>query len=270
MLKGIAGHSGEEVSIKIQPSSLPGIHFVLPQGRVTANLDHVISTNMCTTIKQNEAYISTVEHFLSAVFALGVKNIDIIVLDGNEMPLMDGSALHFYEVLEEEGLYPIEPSEEDKDFIYDGPLIMVENERGFIEFTPHQDLVFDITVDKPFPEQNYIFNFTTDNYKKEIAPARTFGFYSDGEHLKKSGMALGSNFTNTVVLSDNGLVMNEEGMRFPEELARHKILDAIGDLRLLNIPIKGYFRAVNPGHTLNVELARCIRAEIPTNFLTKS
>ncbi|MEK7654860.1 MAG: UDP-3-O-acyl-N-acetylglucosamine deacetylase [Pseudomonadota bacterium] len=260
IIQGIGGHSGQKVTLDIQPSEDPGIWFVLPQGRVRAHVDHVISTIMCTTIKQGEAYVSTTEHLLSTCAILGIHQLKVIVMGGNEIPLMDGSALDFYDAL--------------KSFIpnksltchHEDRTILVENERGWIEFTPHAEMIFDVTVDAPFPKQHFIFNTSKDDYRKEIAPARTFGFYKDGERLKQNGMALGSDFTNTVVLSDEGNALNPEGLRYPEELARHKILDAIGDLALGECQIKGYYRAVNPSHTLNIDLLRRLRDLTPTSL----
>jgi UDP-3-O-[3-hydroxymyristoyl] N-acetylglucosamine deacetylase len=298
IVQGIGGHSGQNVTLDIQASTQPGIWFVLPQGRIRAHVDHVISTNMCTTIKQGEAYVSTIEHFLSACSALGIHQLNVTVIGGNEIPLMDGSALGFYEALKSVILgkgdtgaldrgpihYNDTPSsylnsEHHKSNVLNGSSvcgashlaendvsIKVENERGWIEFTPHDEMIFNVRVDAPFPKQHFIFNATKDNYQKEIAPARTFGFYKDGERLKQQGMALGSDFTNTIVLSDEGEVLNPEGLRYPEELARHKILDAIGDLALGEMPMTGYYRAVNPGHALNVDLLRRIKALTPTSL----
>ncbi len=304
IIQGIGGHSGQKVTLDIRPSSESGIWFVLPQGRVRACVDQVISTNMCTTIKRGEAYISTIEHFLSACAALGIHQLEVTVIDGNEIPLMDGSALEFYDSLSvilgkvrkhrDRGSINHNTSESSssnsKNLIPDpvngssiasfapsirsragsveddAMVVRVENERRWIQFSPHDELIFDVTVDAPFPKQHFIFNMTKDDYRQEIAPARTFGFYKDGERLKQQGMALGSDFTNTVVLSDDGQVMNAEGLRFPEELARHKILDAIGDLALGEMQITGYYRAVNPGHALNIDLLRRIRALTPTSL----
>lgn len=268
IIQGIGGHSGQEVMLDMRLSEEPGIWFTLPQGRVRAHVDHVISTNMCTTIKQGEAYISTVEHLLSACSAFGIDRLSVTVIGGNEVPLMDGSALPFYNAL--------------KSIIFGNPVytkgfamvrgvardtpIKVENERGWIEFTPHDEMIFDVIVDAPFPKQHFRFNALKDDYEKEIAPARTFGFYKDGQHLKKNGMALGSDFTNTIVLSDDGKILNPEGLRYSEELARHKILDAMGDLALGESQITGYYRAVNPSHTLNVDLLRRLKALTPTSL----
>jgi UDP-3-O-[3-hydroxymyristoyl] N-acetylglucosamine deacetylase len=254
IIQGIGGHSGQEVTLDIQPSKDQGIWFTLPQGRVRAHLDNVISTNMCTTIKQGEVYISTIEHLLSACTALGIHRLNITVIGGNEIPLMDGSALPFYESLK--SLIP----DKQLTFWKDRQVIRVENDRGWIEFTPHDEMIFDVTVNAPFPTQHFVFNASKDSYYKEIASARTFGLYKDGERLKQNGMALGSNFTNTIILSDQGKVLNPEGLRYPEELARHKILDAMGDLALGEMQITGYYRAVNPGHSLNIDLLRQLRA----------
>lgn len=261
IIKGIGGHSGQEVTLDIQSSTEPGIWFVLPQGRVKAHVDNVLSTNMCTTIKQNEAYISTIEHFLSVCSALEIQQLQANVIGGNEVPLMDGSAREFYDALSK-----LERKKTSLPALQVEVAIRVENERGWIEFSPHEELVFDVTVDIPFPKQHFIFNATKDDYQTEIASARTFGFYKDGERLKQQGMAIGSDFTNTVVLSDEGEVLNPEGLRYPEELARHKILDAMGDLALGEVKITGYYRAVNPGHALNIDLLRRIKALTPTSL----
>lgn len=261
IVQGISGHSGQAVTLDIQPSTEAGIWFVLPQGSVKAYVDHVISTNMCTTIKKGEAYVSTIEHLLSACSALGIHQLQVTVIGGNEVPLMDGSALEFYNVLS-----ALKTKQTTLPCLQIDATIRVANERGWIEFSPHDEMIFDVTVDAPFPRQHFIFNATKDDYQKEIAPARTFGFYKDGERLKQEGMALGSDFSNTVVLSDEGEVLNSEGLRYPEELARHKILDAIGDLALGETQITGYYRAVNPGHALNIDLLRRIKALTPTSL----
>lgn len=261
LIRGIGGHSGQTVILDVQTSQEPGIWFTLPQGRVRACVDSLISTNMSTTIKQGEAYVSTIEHFLSACAALNLHQLNVIVLEGTELPLMDGSALDFYATLS--------ALKAEKSFslptVYVDKTITVDNERGWIEFSPHHELIFDVTVDDPFPKQQFLFNVAHDNYQREIAPARTFGFHKDKERLKEQGLALGADLTNTIVLSDDGSVLNPEGLRCPEELARHKILDALGDLALAEAKITGFYRAVNPSHTLTTDLLRRIKASTPTS-----
>ena len=238
----------------IKPADVDhGIVFVrkdLPgNNKVRANIHNVIDTTLATTLGFNGVTVSTVEHLLSAFSGMGVDNV-LIEVDAPEIPIMDGSARPFVELLKSVGTIM---QDKVKKLLVIRKKVTVSEGEGMAMFLPSPEFQITYSIEfkhKAIGFQSYHFKFSDVLYEKEICPARTFGFLSDVEHLQARGLALGGSLKNAIVL-DKGRIINKEGLRFPDEFVRHKILDSIGDLSLLGVPIIGHFVASKSGHRLN-------------------
>lgn len=259
---GTGLHSGTEVNMRLRPAPVDtGIVFIrtdLPQQpQIKAVASNVTSTLRATTIGCDEVKIFTIEHLMSALFATGIDNC-YIELDSEEPPVTDGSAKVFLELLMKAGY--VEQDKEAKVLVID-KVYRIDDEERFIMVVPYDGFRVSFTSLNPHPligTQYQDFEFTTiDVYENEIASARTIAYEKEVEALHKMGLGLGGTLENVIVYNDNGW-MNE--LRFPDELVRHKILDAIGDLRLAG-KIKGHVIAVKSGHELNTKLAKKILAD---------
>ncbi|HEC31657.1 MAG TPA: UDP-3-O-acyl-N-acetylglucosamine deacetylase [Deltaproteobacteria bacterium] len=251
---GVGLHTGKEVLLSLNP--LPpdsGIWFRrvdLPhKPYIKATANHVTQTSLCTVIGNNGSGVSTVEHLMSALAGMGIHNI-LVEIDAPEVPIFDGSAQHFVELLQEAGIKNQKVSSEvfalDKKF-------SISQEDKKITYYPNKELIVSFTIDFDHPlmkEQEYTFRFSEDNFVDEISRARTFGFLRDVEAMKKCGYARGGSLENAVVIDENG-ILNPEGLRYPNEFVRHKILDFLGDLYLYGMPVRGHFVVYKSGHTLN-------------------
>jgi len=258
VVKSTGLHTGRKIEMRVSPAPAnTGFVFVrhdTENGKsIKASFDVVTDTTMATTISDNGCSIATVEHLLSAFFGIGLDNA-IIHLSGPEVPIMDGSAAPFIALIKEAGLV-VQGAK--KRLVITNPIVVTEGACS-AALLPSQ--MFEITYSIDFShqaigKQSYNIVFSRNNYEKEIAPARTFGFLHDVERLQAIGLALGGSLDNAVVLNEDRII-NKEGLRFPNEFVRHKILDAIGDLSLLGIPIIGHFVADKSGHRLNNLLLR--------------
>ena len=252
--RGIGLHTGRRIIMLVRPAGVDeGIVFVRGdqpgRDRIKAELGNVQNTMLATTIGTNGTFVSTVEHLLSAFSGMGVDNA-VVELDGPEVPIMDGSALPFVNMLKEVGTKV--QGRLKKLFVIKKPF-SVSHGGGTAEFRPSP--VFKISYRIEFKhhligDQPYHMTFSDEAYEKEICAARTFGFLKDVEYLQAKGLALGGSLKNAVVL-DEERIINKEGLRCPDEFVKHKILDAIGDLSLLGMPIIGHFIAYKSGHHLN-------------------
>jgi len=252
--KSIGLHSGRKVGMVIKPANVDeGIVFVrrdLPgNNRIKADLHNVRDTTLATTLGLNGVTISTVEHLMSAFSGMGVDNA-IVEVDAPEIPIMDGSARPFVDLLKEVGTQIQGKSKKllvikEKVFVSEG-----ESTAMLLPF-PEFRITYNIEFTHPsIGVQSYHLKFSDISYEEEICAARTFGFLKDVEYLQAKGLALGGSLRNAVVLDDQRII-NKGGLRFPGEFVKHKILDAIGDLSLLGIPIIGHFVAFKSGHRLN-------------------
>lgn len=259
---GIGVHSGAIVHLSVLPAAPhAGITFVRidqPEliASIPARFNNVVSTMMSTTLaNSNGVNVSTVEHLMAALYGLGITNATIEV-DAPEIPIMDGSAAVFAEHIVKAG---VTAQEEPVRGIEILKSVSVENQHGKAEFLPYNErlISFTFTPENPFYKASSVHSFTfhvgSHDFESLVADARTFGFYEDGEKLKAAGLAKGSSLDNTVVFKE-GTVMNPRGLRSADELVRHKILDAIGDLALAGVAIYGHFKGVNSGHGLNNKL----------------
>ncbi|MHB8907438.1 MAG: UDP-3-O-acyl-N-acetylglucosamine deacetylase [Syntrophales bacterium] len=252
--KSIGLHSGRKVGMVIKPAGVDeGIVFVRRdlQGnnRIKADLHNVRGTTLATTIGLNGVTVSTVEHLMSAFSGMGVDNA-VVEVDAPEIPIMDGSARPFVDLLKEVGTQIQGKSKKllvikEKVFVSEG-----ESTAMLLPF-PEFRITYNIEFSHPsIGVQSYHLKFSDVSYDEEICAARTFGFLKDVEYLQAKGLALGGSLKNAVVLDDHRII-NKGGLRFPDEFVRHKILDAIGDLSLLGIPIIGHFVAFKSGHRLH-------------------
>ena len=259
-LKGIGLHSGKIVNVTIQPSSVNnGIKFIRTDSRndniAAALWYNVSSTNLCTTISNEKGIsISTIEHLMSALSGMHVDNVNILI-DGSEVPIMDGSSLPFVELLENSG---IEKQELDRKIILVKKEIIVSDNKSYAKIIPNKQFSIDFEIDfssRLINKQACQLQLINGNYKSDISSARTFGFEKDVAYLRANGLALGGSLDNAVVVGETH-ILNKEGLRFKDEFVRHKILDSIGDLYLAGSPIQGYFFGSRSGHFLNNQLLR--------------
>lgn len=261
--RNIGLHSGRKVGMTIKPAGVDeGIVFIrkdLPgEVRIKADFESVRDTLLATTIGLNGATVSTVEHLLSAFCGMGVDNA-IVEVDAPEIPIMDGSALPFVELLKDVGT---EIQGKCKKMLVITQPVSVSDADGNAMLLPSPEFKITYKIDFKHPligEQTYHMTFSDVTYEKDICAARTFGFLKDVEYLQAKGLALGGSLKNAIVLDDQR-VINKEGLRCNDEFVKHKILDAIGDLSLLGMPIIGHFIAYKSGHRLNNLLLRELMA----------
>lgn len=260
-LVGVGLHKGVPVKMILEP--LPensGIVFYRADVGVSIPLkiENVIDTTMATVIGKNGAKVSTIEHLLSAINAYGIDNLRI-VLDNEETPIMDGSSIGFCMLLEEAGI--VEQSANKRAIAIKEAIEVSENGK-FVRLEPSDSMIFDFSIKFPhraIMQQQYTFNFSTQRYKDEIARARTFGFVQEVNALRAMGLGLGGSLDNCIVLDENG-VMNKDGLRYKDEFVRHKILDAIGDMSLLGMPVMGGYFSFAGSHKLNHFLTKKLMA----------
>lgn len=252
---GIGLHKGEPIRLRLEPLGVDsGIIFYREDLAMAIPLSpaSVIDTRMATVIGSSKGFISTIEHFLSSVYAYGIDNLRVIVNE-NEMPSMDGSAISFCLLFDEAGI--VEQEAPKKVIRIKKPIEITDGEK-FVRLTPHQSAQFDFRIKFDHPvigEQSHAFAFSTKNFVEEIARARTFGFAKDIQYLQSQNLALGASLQNAIGLDDHK-VLNPEGLRFDNEFARHKILDAMGDLMVTGYNILGKYESFAGSHKLNFEL----------------
>lgn len=264
---GIGLHSGKKVTLTLRPAPAnTGIIYARtdldPVVYFPASADSIRDTQLCTCmINDDGVRISTVEHLNAAMSALGLDNL-IVEVDAPEIPIMDGSSSPFIYLLLDAG---IEEQNAPKKFIRIKEHIRVEEGDKWAEFKPYQKgLKLEFTIDFSHPMissevRNYKMEFSAQNFIQKLSRARTFTFMKDVEYLQSIGLALGGSLDNAIVL-DEYRILNEEGLRFKDELVRHKMLDAVGDLFMCGYNILGDFNAYKSGHGLNNKLLRAVLA----------
>jgi UDP-3-O-[3-hydroxymyristoyl] N-acetylglucosamine deacetylase len=263
---GVGLHSGNKVRIVLKPAKDDsGIIFkrtdMKGSTEIKVSPQAVKETRLSSTIGKGKFKISTVEHLMSALSALGVDNI-LIEVDGPEIPIMDGSSISFIYLINSAVLLD---QSKLKRFAVIKDVIKVEEDEKFAKFEPYRGFLVDFTIDFPHPafkEENsrVEIDFFKDSYVNNISRARTFGFMQEVEYLRSNGLAQGGSLDNAIVL-DEYKILNDEGLRYSDEFVRHKILDAIGDLYMIGMPIIGKFTAYKSGHELNNKLLRLMLEE---------
>lgn len=258
-LTGIGVHRGSPVSIAINPAEQnTGIVFMRTDNGmdgidIPASYKVVCATEQRTVIGHCDSNsIATIEHLMAALQGLGVDNA-IIEVDGDEIPVMDGSSARFVDAIDETGIRTLDAP---RRYIRVLRPIRVDKGAQFGELLPHDGFELDITIDFENPligRQQLIVEVTPDCFRNELSRARTFGFMHDVEKFWAAGLALGASLENAIVIKDEK-VLNQEGLRFADEFVRHKALDALGDLALAGAPILGKYRSLRGGHKLNNEV----------------
>ncbi|MBI1238416.1 MAG: UDP-3-O-acyl-N-acetylglucosamine deacetylase [Alphaproteobacteria bacterium] len=269
---GVGVHSGAPASLTLKPAPVgSGIVFVrrdAPAGnaRIPARFDAVSDMTLGTTLT-NEAGVSvqTVEHMMAALAGLGIDNVTV-ELTGPEIPIMDGSAAPFVFLIECAGIAVQRAPRKALRIL---KTVRVADGGRVAELRPSAEPRIDIMIDfasAAIAQQHFGIALTQEAFREEIARARTFGFRHEVEALRAMGLAQGGSLENSIVV-DGDHVMNEGGLRYADEFARHKLLDAIGDLALAGMPIIGAFRGERTGHRMNNMLLRALFAR-PEAFET--
>jgi UDP-3-O-[3-hydroxymyristoyl] N-acetylglucosamine deacetylase len=270
---GIGLHSGKPVQLTLQPARAnSGVVFVrtdLPRAvEVPAVHSAVTSTRLATTLGRGDATVGTVEHLLAALRGLGIDNVRIEV-DGPEIPVMDGSAASFVFLLRAAGLF--DQGTPRRSLRVLRPVEVRDGDR-MMRIEPARDLRVTYSVDFAHPAigRQQLRNLVIDDesFEQEICRARTFGFLREVEALWRAGLARGGNLDNTVVM-DDFRVLNRDGLRWPDEFVRHKVLDLLGDLALLGMPIEGHLVVERGGHALHQRFVRAL-LESPTHWTVEN
>jgi UDP-3-O-[3-hydroxymyristoyl] N-acetylglucosamine deacetylase len=263
---GVGLHSGEKVYLTLKPAPVnTGIVFcradLNPMVQIPARAENVGDTTLSTTLVSGDTKVDTVEHLLSAMAGLGIDNA-YVELSASEVPIMDGSAGPFVFLIQSAGL---EEQDAAKKFIRILKEVTVEEGGKRATFLPFEGFKVSFEIDFDHPvfrnrTQSATVDFSSTSFVKEVSRARTFGFMSDIEYLRKHNLALGGSVENAIVVDKDG-VLNEDGLRYEDEFVKHKILDAIGDLYLLGNSLIGEFRGFKSGHALNNVLLRALIAQ---------
>lgn len=267
---GVGLHSGRTVNLSMRPAPVnSGVRFfrsdIPSNDHLHARMDKVVDTRLATTIGNDKFHISTTEHLMAAFKGYGIDNVDV-ELDSSEIPIMDGSAAPFFNLLKltgkikQNGLRsvlritkPITYQEDDKS-------LTISPYNGF---KVTGEICFDDTLIK---NQSYTFDLLLNCFGDDIAKARTFGYVEQVEELWANGLALGSSLENVIAIHWNRKsVLNEDGLRYDDEFIRHKVLDLVGDLALLGCPLLGHVEAYKAGHAQHLGLMKAI-SKSPRNW----
>ena len=250
---GIGLHKGVPVKMKLEPlDSDMGIVFYRTDAGVTIPLkrEFVVDTKMATVLGKDGVVISTIEHLLSAIYAYGIDNLRIS-LDNDEIPILDGSSSGYCMLIEEAGIKELEKSKKVIKVKKEIEVTTPEGKRVCLK--PSNRIVYDFEINFDHPsigKQKFHFDYSIEDYKENISRARTFGFLHEVQYLRSIGLAQGGSMENAIVLDQNK-ILNPEGLRYDDEFVRHKILDAIGDMALLEYTLVGEYDAIAGSHHLN-------------------
>ena len=260
---GVGLHSGRLSTITLSPAEPnTGIVFRHKVDGVVhvcrASIYHVIPTELCTAVGTNSMQVHTVEHILAALHGLEIDNVYVDV-DAQEIPVLDGSAASFVELIQESGSVR---QDTPREFLKIVRPIHVNNGSSQITVLPSEHLRITCTIQfdhSLIQTQTYDYTGTVSDFQRDIAPARTFTFKDEIEAIWEKGLGQGGSLTNTLVFS-NTEVLNEHGLRFSDECVRHKVLDLIGDLTFLGRPMIGHVIAHCSGHALHIQFVKNILA----------
>lgn len=255
-ISGVGLHTGVEVNMTLRPApENTGYIFVrtdLDGFEIPASVEYISHCSYATTLMRRGVVLSTCEHLLSALRGSGIDNC-FIDLDNIEIPILDGSSEDFLELIENAGT--TEQSLPRRTLVVK-KRVEIDSDGRKMSVEPAENFEIDCVIDFPHPyinRQTYKFVLDNGSFGREIASARTFGFTHEIEMLRKANLAQGGSLDNAIVLTDNGM-LNETPLRFDDEFVRHKILDIIGDLALLGMPVKGKFTAEKSGHAIHAQL----------------
>ncbi|HYG68625.1 MAG TPA: UDP-3-O-acyl-N-acetylglucosamine deacetylase [Anaeromyxobacteraceae bacterium] len=263
---GVGLHSGKPASLTLAPAPVDsGITFVrMDLGvEIPAKNEFVVDTTLSTSIAANGARVATVEHVMAALSGMGIDNCRVEV-DGPEIPILDGSAAPFVCLVQEAGVHVQRVGK--RYLVLERPVEIRDGDK-LARLEPADAFSVEFTADFSHPlitNQSFRAVITDRTFDREIARARTFCFRRDIERMQAMGLAKGGSLENAIVVDDFS-ILNPEGLRFPDEFARHKVLDAIGDVALLGMPVLGAFTAVKSGHAMNQALVKKILSD-PSAF----
>jgi UDP-3-O-[3-hydroxymyristoyl] N-acetylglucosamine deacetylase len=260
---GVGLHCGQRVRLTFRPAPVDhGIVFRRADLGIDipARFDRVFDTRLCTVIEHRGARVGTIEHVMAALAGCGIDNA-VVELDGPEPPILDGSAAPFVFLLDCAGVVA---QDTPRTVLQICRTVRVSDGEGFAELRPGA-IGFDMALSIDFPStaigrQALSLRLTPDSFRQELARARTFGMLEDVDQLRAAGLARGGSLDNAVVVH-KARILNPGGLRAPDEFVRHKLLDAVGDLALAGIPLRGRFVAQRSGHTLNNRLLHALFAD---------
>ena len=264
---GIGLHKGEKIKLTLKPSENNDERGIIFKRIDVSDKNNVIKVDYRnlfdlergTNIRnEDDVKVHTIEHFLSSLSITGVTDI-LVEISGNELPILDGSSAGFVEKLLEAGI--VELNEEIEPVVITEPVIFSDEKAGkYVMALPYDGFKISYTIDfnhSFLKSQYYELEVNLENYMENIAKCRTFAFDYEIDFLKKNNLALGGSLENAVVVGAEG-PLNPEGLRYPDEFVRHKILDIIGDLYVLGTPIKAHIIAIKAGHYVNSRLTEMI------------
>jgi len=264
--RGVGLHSGRQISMTLHPA--PTDHGIVfrridvadKDPVVPARFDRVVDTRLCTMIANDDGVrIGTVEHLMAAFAGCEVDNA-VVELDGPEVPIMDGSSEPFVFLIDCVGVVE---QDAPRRAIEIRKQVTVEFEGKRVTLSPADRYAIDFEIDfasKAIGRQKHGVEMVNGTFRHELAQARTFGFLEEVERMRAAGLGRGGSLENAVVV-DGDKVLNEEGLRFPDEFVRHKVLDCVGDLYLAGAPIIGHVDALKAGHHINNEALRALFAD---------
>lgn len=262
-LEGIGIHSGKKSLVVLKPAPPnTGIVFI-PASKnkshgIVANIDNLINAKNAITIGRDGYSIQTIEHFMAVFYVLGIINLYVIV-DGEELPILDGSSINILQAVKNAGIV----LQNDFTEVFNIPYpVWIEDNGRYLIALPGESFRITYTIDfssksRAIGTQTVHFNITPQVFEESIAPARTFGFYEDMDDLKSNNLGLGGSFQNALIYTKEELLNPD--LRFANECVRHKVLDLIGDLSLVGFQIKGYFIAHKSGHSMDMEMVKKLR-----------
>lgn len=252
-LEGVGLHTGELSRIRVEPGGIDGKIVFHREGKdIPALVENVISTKRCTTLGKDGVSIHTVEHLLSVCYAMGIDNLNIY-LEGDELPILDGSCNDLAIAFQSAGIKELDAS---KKVIAINREIRISQGDSIITGMPSDHFSIGCMIDYNHPVvgvQTVFYRDTCDDFFQDFAPARTFGFWEEIEKLREMNLARGGSLDNALVIKKDGYMMPP---RFPDEVVRHKILDMIGDMALTGAQIRGHIFAIKPSHKLNVQFVK--------------
>ncbi|MFZ5468585.1 MAG: UDP-3-O-acyl-N-acetylglucosamine deacetylase [Myxococcota bacterium] len=271
--QGVGLHSGAPVTMRLLPAPADhGVVFVrvdlTPSVCIPAKAENVVDTALATTLGKGSARVATVEHLMAALCGLGIDNVRV-ELDGPEVPIMDGSAAPFAYLIRSAG---VRVQNEPKSFLVIKKPVAVTQGDKEATLAPSNRFRIDCTIDFQHPlicDQSFAMEFSDRTFSREISRARTFGFLRDVEMLKKVGLAKGGSLENAIVV-DEFSILNPDGLRFPDEFVRHKVLDAMGDMALFGCPVIGHLKVFKTGHALNHELVQKVLADPSSHVVVRA
>lgn len=265
-LNGIGIHNGEMTKVFLVPAPVnTGIVFLPFQpgdlSGIDAHVENLLYTKNAITIGNNGISIQTIEHFMAVFSALDITNLYVLV-DGNELPILDGSSIEIVEAIEKAGIHT---QNDFYEIFYIPYPIWIEKKGRYLIALPNNDYKITYTIDftaksNAVGTQTAHFNIDKETFIKSIAPARTFGFIEDIKRMKTNNLARGGSLNNALVFTRNKLI--NEHLRFENECVRHKILDLIGGLSLAGYKMRGHFIAHKSGHRMDMELVKKINKVI--------